>query len=117
VGVRVSVEDYYVQSKNVLIPNISVPSEPGVSSNYPNPFSSRTYIRFQLSDYSYVQLRVFDVLGQSVGQLLNQYLPPGYHTMAWEPMNIPGGVYFYRLMINPDNGPSLTRIDKMMLLK
>jgi hypothetical protein len=57
------------------------------------------------------------MLGQSVGELLNQYLPPGYHTMAWQPTNIPGGVYFYRLTINPDNGASLTLIEKMLVLK
>lgn len=117
VAVRVNVEDYFLQSRSVLIPNIAIPEEPAVSSNYPNPFSSRTYIRFQLNDYSHVQLRVFNCLGQSLGELLNQYLPPGYHTMTWHPTNNPGGVYFYRLTINPNNGPSLTRTEKMMLLK
>ena len=116
-GVRVSVEDSFLQSKFVLIPNISIPSEAGVSLNYPNPFSSRTFIRFQLSDYSYVRLRVFDMLGQSMGDLLNQYLPPGFHTMVWQPVSVPGGIYFYRLTIDPNTGPTLTRVDKMLLLK
>jgi hypothetical protein len=117
VGVRVTIGEDLVRSKVILIPNIAVPSAAGVSLNYPNPFSARTYIRFQLNEYSRVHLRVFDILGQSMGELLNQYLAPGYHTVTWQPANVPGGIYFYRLTIDPNTGPSLTRIEKMILLK
>ena len=117
VSVRVRVDEDVYQADPVLIPNIPVPTEPGAFVNYPNPFSSRTTIRFQVSEYSHVQLRVSDMLGRSVGELLNQYLIAGYHTVSWQPMQVAGGIYFYRLTIKPNKGAAFTHIDKMVLLK
>jgi hypothetical protein len=117
VSVKVTIGELVVQSKHQMIPNIALPSTAGISANYPNPFSTQTFIRFQLNEYSYVTLHVYDILGQSLGELLNQYLPPGFHSMVWHPSNAPAGVYFYRLTINPPAGSPVTRIEKMILQK
>lgn len=117
VAVRVGFDDELIESKGVLIPNISMPAATGLSLNYPNPFSSRTYIKFQLTQYSRVQLRVFDLLGRSVAELFNNYLAPGYHSAAWQPANAANGIYFYRLTVRPDKGTAFIRMEKMLLLK
>ena len=117
VAVRVHLEDAYIQSATVRIPNIQIPSEPGLSSSYPNPFSLRTAIKFQLNHASHVQLRVYDVLGRLAAELVNNQLPPGYHAVPWQPSDAAQGIYFYRLVISPDRGPVSTYTQKMLLVR
>ena len=117
VQVRVSVQDEFIQSLPVQLPDIPIPDELGASSNYPNPFSSSTRIRFQVNHLSHVDLRVYDVLGRSVDVLLNLYLPPGYHMATWQPRNLSPGIYFYRLKITGDKSPSFTHTEKMIVVR
>jgi hypothetical protein len=65
--------------------------------NYPNPFNPSTTITFELERSSYVSLRIYDILGRSVATLVDERLPSGTHSVAWEPHGLPSGVYIYRL--------------------
>jgi len=65
--------------------------------NYPNPFSRITTIPFALSQATHVTLRVYDVLGRAVATLVDEVRPAGPHTVAWQPNDLPNGLYFYRL--------------------
>jgi len=72
--------------------------------NYPNPFNSGTEIRFQLPKTAYVELTIYDVLGQTVRILTSGYKPSGHHILSWNGINneglaVPSGVYFSRLII------------------
>jgi len=63
----------------------------------PNPASGETAIRFLLPEASSVRLRVLDVRGRVVADLLDGHLEAGDHAVAWRPGDLASGVYFSRL--------------------
>jgi hypothetical protein len=68
-----------------------------LSQNYPNPFNPTTAISYHLSTVAFVSLKVFDVLGNEVGVLVEGMRPVGTHTVMLDARHLPSGVYFYRL--------------------
>jgi choice-of-anchor B domain-containing protein len=98
---------------------LSVPLAFGLDQNYPNPFNPRTEIGFHLpagqagnADFGRVSLRIFDMLGQEVAVLVNEYLAPGRHVRTWDATNSPSGVYLYRLQAG-----GVTETRKMVLMR
>jgi hypothetical protein len=87
--------------------------------NHPNPFNPATVIRYQLPVTSHVTLRIFDVLGQEVTELINSEQQPGYHQIEWQPSNSASGVYFYRIeaTATDDSGKRFAETKKMLLLR
>lgn len=74
-----------------------LPTEYSLLQNYPNPFNPSTLIIFNIPRASYVKLRLFNVLGEEISILMDQYLPKGKYTSSWNGDGYPGGVYFYRI--------------------
>jgi hypothetical protein len=93
--------------------NPSSPSTFTLSQNYPNPFNPNTTISFHLPTKSSVLLRVFDIQGQEITTLINGELETGSHSLQWNAVNQPSGVYFYQL--STSEGFSQTK--EMALLK
>ncbi len=95
----------------------SRPTEFELSQNYPNPFNPGTEIEYTLHKPTYVTLQIYNLLGQKVKTLVNEYQPFGSHHIVWDGKNERGkiassGIYFYRLEVN---GVSQTK--RMVLLK
>jgi len=68
--------------------------------NYPNPFSSRTYISFKLNKEEIIDLAIYDSRGNVSSKLINSIMfPPGKHTLTIdaEELNLKSGVYYYVL--------------------
>lgn len=92
-----------------------LPNQFQLSPNYPNPFNASTSISYFLPDDASVKLAVFDILGNQIQQLVNQYQFPGEHKIVWNP-NRASGIYFCKLDIqHGDEKRSATQ--KMLLLK
>jgi hypothetical protein len=68
-----------------------------LEQNYPNPYDSKTNIRFILPETSQVKLRVYDSFGKVIQVLLEEELPAGEHTATFDGSKLPGGVYHYSL--------------------
>src|SRR5262249_26878929 len=83
----------------------------------PNPFTSRTTLRFDLAQAEHVQLDVIDVAGRRVRQLMERpLLVPGAYTIAWDGAaddgrTAPAGIYFVRLA--PARGTHATRLARV----
>jgi hypothetical protein len=77
--------------------NRSAPLQFFMEQNYPNPFNSGTTIRFALPERSRVSLVVYDILGQPVARLIDEEKSAGVHSVSFDPVNLPSGVYFYRV--------------------
>jgi len=73
------------------------PGEFSLDQNYPNPFNPSTTIRYGLANRSHVTLRVFNILGQQVAQLVHGGVESGYHRVQFDGNGLSSGVYFYRL--------------------
>ena len=85
-----------------------------LDQNYPNPFNPSTKIRFSVKTNSLVTLKVYNILGKEVAQLLNETKRPGEFTIDFNAakFNLASGVYFYKL-----SSGSFTSVKKMVLLK
>ncbi len=72
-----------------------------LEQNHPNPFTTSTKISFMVEADDHVLLEIFDVQGRLVERLVEGYLPPGRHDVAWDGQSggrlVSSGVYFYRL--------------------
>ncbi len=103
---------------SVILSNDLIPQEYSLSQNYPNPFNPNTTIRYGLPSASIVSLKIFNILGQQVSQLVNSVEPVGWHEVVWN-ANISSGLYFYRLdaISTVDPQKRFTQLKKMVLLK
>ena len=75
----------------------SIPLNYALEQNYPNPFNPSTVIEFRMPAAGIVSLKVYNLLGELVADLVHERQSPGDHEILWHPGNIPTGVYFYRL--------------------
>ncbi|MBU0711172.1 T9SS type A sorting domain-containing protein [bacterium] len=94
------------------------PNEFQLNQNYPNPFNPKTVISFQLSVFSNVTLKIYDVLGQEVRTLVNEKKSAGFHSVIWEGRDNLGsyvcsGVYCYYLKA----GAKFSQTKKLLLIK
>jgi hypothetical protein len=93
--------------------NISeLPYKFNLSQNYPNPFNPETNIKFSVPKQSKVILKIYDVLGQEVITLVNEYLAPGTYEKIFNASSFASGVYFYKLEAGEFNA-----VKKMVLIK
>jgi len=96
----------------------SIPNEFHLAQNYPNPFNPTTEIRYQLpvgpnGILSYhVTLKVYNLFGEEVATLVNQYQASGYKSVRWDASGLASGVYLYRLVAGP-----FTEVKRLILIK
>ncbi|MCL5021300.1 MAG: T9SS type A sorting domain-containing protein, partial [Bacteroidetes bacterium] len=72
-----------------------IPREFTLSQNYPNPFNPTTVIQYALPKVEYVQLNVYNVLGQKVASLVSEPQSAGYHVVNFNADRFASGIYFY----------------------
>jgi fibronectin type 3 domain-containing protein len=75
----------------------SIPTDFALSQNYPNPFNPTTTIQYQIPTSGVVTLRVYDVLGKAVFELVNQYQTAGNYMVKVNAQMLPSGMYLYEL--------------------
>jgi len=90
----------------------SLPTEFTLSQNYPNPFNPVTTVNYSLSITGFVNLSIYNIRGELVSTVVNEFQKPGEYRADWNADNIASGIYFYRLQIG---NASISK--KMLLLK
>ncbi len=92
----------------------SIPTKFSLDQNYPNPFNPSTVISWQLAVGSYVSLKIFDLLGQEVATLVDEYQQAGVYNSQFSIINykLSSGVYFYTLKAG-----NYVETKKMVLMK
>ncbi len=73
--------------------------------NYPNPFNPATNIAFTLNRKAHVSIKIYDLNGREIKQLINGFYTSGQHSIVWDGKDrqnlaVSSGVYFYRIIIN-----------------
>jgi flagellar hook assembly protein FlgD len=94
-----------------------LPDAFSLSQNYPNPFNPETVIKYALPEDCYVELTIYNLLGQKVKILVNQYQNAGYKIVHWNGRDDQGnelasGVYFYKIKTT-----KYSQTKKMVLLR
>jgi len=69
-----------------------------LSQNYPNPFNPSTTILYKIPEFSFVQLKVYDLLGNEVETLLNEFKSAGNYEVTYKASHLASGIYFYRII-------------------
>jgi len=84
---------------SIGINNLSneIPKKYVLEQNYPNPFNPATNVKFSICNTQFVTLKIHDMLGREVANLVNEQLAPGTYEVDWNASQFPGGIYFYTL--------------------
>jgi photosystem II stability/assembly factor-like uncharacterized protein len=88
------------------------PTEFILEQNYPNPFNPSTKISWQSPVGSHQTIKVFDVLGNEIATLVDEYKPAGRYEVEFDASRMASGIYFYKLRAG-----DYTAVKKMLLIK
>ena len=89
-----------------------VPEGYSLSQNYPNPFNPTTNLEFGISDFGFVSLKVYDILGKEVKTLVNEIKPAGTYKVEFDGSSLSSGIYFYTI-----EAGSFIQTKRMLLIK
>ena len=89
-----------------------VPKEFKLFNNYPNPFNPTTDIKYDLPKSGVVSLKVYDINGRLVKELVNQMQIAGSYTARFDASSFSSGIYFYQLTAGEFKAQN-----KMLLIK
>ncbi len=103
---------YYVGVVGVTPISGEVPNSFKLYNNFPNPFNPSTKIKFDIAKQSVTKIRVYDLTGKVVAELVNLELAPGRYEINFNASDYASGVYFYKL-----ETASYTEVKKMILIK
>ena len=82
---------------NVESIDSNIPSSFNLEQNYPNPFNPSTKIRYSIPQYSYVIIKVFNLLGEEIETLVNSEQSAGVYEATFDAAALSSGIYFYTL--------------------
>ena len=107
----------FFEDQSLLIDKKLHPNNIQLEQNYPNPFNPSTTIKYHLSKSSFVEISVYDLLGNMVNTLVHENQSSGSKLIQWNATNNQGnpvsaGVYLYKIQSNGFN-----QIKKMILLR
>jgi len=94
---QIDFDGTFEYSKEVFVGKAVVVNEFALQQNYPNPFNPSTRIKYSVADESFVQLKVFNVIGREVAVLVNEIKAPGEYSVEFDGSRLSGGIYFYTL--------------------
>jgi fibronectin type 3 domain-containing protein len=90
----------------------ALPTTFQLHQNYPNPFNPTTKINYELPITNYVELSIFNTLGQRVTTLVSEQQLAGRYSVEWDASRYSSGVYYYRIKAN-----KFEDVKKMILLR
>ena len=98
-------------------PLASIPKAFALEQNYPNPFNPVTRITYQLPHATHLTLKIYNIQGQEIRMLVNEFQTAGMKTVVWDGLDhqskkVTSGLYFYRL-----EAGDFIQSKKMMLIQ
>ncbi len=97
--------------------SLQMPTSLTLESSYPNPFNIQAKIDYMIPAAAHVSLKIYNILGQEINELVNQEIQPGYYSIIWNGIDrfgspVSSGVYLYSLKT-----PDKVITKKMVMLK
>jgi len=103
--------------KDIPKQEAGIPEEYALDEVYPNPFNPTITIPFNIPNDSYVEIIVFNVLGEKVTTLINQQIKAGYHSMVWNGKDTYGATVSSGIYLIKMSSPGFISSKKIVLLK
>lgn len=98
---------------NVLASNDEIiPKEYSLKQNFPNPFNPTTNIRYDIPSDNFVTIKIYDILGKEVMNLVNKFKQAGRYIISFNANNLPSGIYFYKIKAG-----SFEQVRKMVMVR
>jgi len=104
--------DLVTDVKDISVNSNSVPEGYALGQNYPNPFNPSTVINFSIPESGLVTLKVFNMLGQEVAELVNDVKSAGSYSASFDATELTTGIYVYTIHVD-----NFVATKKMMLIK
>lgn len=92
--------------------NSTIPTTFDLYQNYPNPFNPSTVIKYQIPQNTFVNINIYDVLGNQIKTLVREEKAAGNYELKFDASNMPSGVYFYSIQAG-----AFSQTKKMILMK
>ncbi|MBX7046054.1 MAG: immune inhibitor A [Ignavibacteria bacterium] len=102
----------YTVTTGVAQVSSEVPDKFSLSQNYPNPFNPATRINYSIAKQGFVALKIYDVTGKVVANLVSENQNPGSYSVDFAANDFPSGTYFYKLETN-----DFSEVKRMVLVK
>ncbi len=83
-----------------------------LNQNFPNPYNPNTTVKYHIPELAFVTFKVYDMLGNEIATLVNEEKPIGSYEVEFDAINLPSGIYFYRLQAG-----LFVETKKMVLMK
>ncbi|MCW8848365.1 MAG: T9SS type A sorting domain-containing protein, partial [Melioribacteraceae bacterium] len=83
-----------------------------LGQNYPNPFNPTTNIAYSIPESGHINLSIYDVLGNEVLNLINEYKTIGNYSISFNAGDLSSGIYFYTI-----KSGRYMKTKKMLLIK
>jgi len=109
-------------AENPLDGSATVPTQWDIA-NFPNPFNPSTCIHFQLPADAQVEMAIYNIRGQLVIELVDEFLKTGYYSIAWDGKHNNGnplgsGIYLAQMVVKPIHDRSIQVLThRLVLLK
>ncbi len=91
---------YFYKIRNFLSIENKIPDTYGLIQNYPNPFSDRTTIYYNLPITTHVKISIYDINGKKIVDLIDREESAGYKQVSWDGKPAKSGIYFYKIETN-----------------
>jgi len=108
---QIDFDGLYTYSDEVNV-EVGIPLEFALEQNYPNPFNPSTTIRYSVPQNSMVNIKVYNIVGQEVAELVNEAKPSGKYEINFEANELSSGIYLVKM-----HSTDFTSTIKMTLLK
>lgn len=89
-----------------------IPDKFSILQNYPNPFNPSTSIRYNVPSWSQIILKVYNINGKEIAELVNEIKSQGSYEVKFDGINLPSGIYYYKLISG-----DFSETKKMLLIK
>jgi photosystem II stability/assembly factor-like uncharacterized protein len=101
----------------IVTAEVGIPNSFSLEQNYPNPFNPSTKISFSLPVDSNVKIKLYNMIGQQIKEIINSGFQAGNHSIDFNAGALSSGVYLYRIESIGITGEKFFAVKKMLLLK
>jgi hypothetical protein len=76
-----------------------------------------THIQYELTQFGLISIKIYDIQGRVVDQLMNEYKRPGHYSLNWNAVNHASGMYIVEMVMQLENNEVSRDIQKILYLK